>query len=172
MAFKSLDTVLQPDPRFVGLCVVENGMARQITLADHHTCLAEIQLNGAVPVDVTAAFDRARNAIVYAFFIYDLLVVGEVQALGALELALKFRMNGHGGSARGTLRNLVDRARKAGVLPQAAPGNLPLNDPIEALVALRNGLSHGSADIHSPGMAMGILEACSQWIDHVFPNPT
>ena len=47
-----------------------------------------------------------------------------------------------------------------------------LNDPIEALVALRNGLAHGSADIHSPAMAMGILEACAQWIDHVFPNPT
>ncbi len=172
MAFKALETVLLPDRRFVGLCVVENGTARQMTLADHHACLAEIQLNSAVPVSVTTAFDRARNAIIYAFFDYDLLVVGEVQALGALELALKFRTNGHGGSARGTLRNLVDRARKAGVLPQKAPGDMLLNDPIEALVALRNGLAHGSADIHSPAMAVGILEACAQWIDHVFPNPT
>lgn len=172
MTFKPLDKVLQPDPRFVGLRVVENGMARQMTLADHHACLAEIQLNSAVPDDLTAAFDRARNAMIYAFFDYDLLVVGEVQALGVLELALKFRMNGHGGSARGTLRNLVDRARKAGVLPPTVPGNMPLNDPIEALVTLRNGLSHGNADIHSPGMAMGILEACAQWIDYVFPNPT
>lgn len=172
MAFKSLDTVLQPDPRMVGLCVVENGMARQMMLADHHACLRSIQLNSAVPVDVQAAFDRARNTAIYAFFDYDLFVVSEVQALGALELALKFRMNGHGGSARGTLRNLVDRARKSGVLPPTVAGHMPLNDPIEALVALRNGLSHGNTDIHSPGMAMGILEACAQWIDHVFPDPT
>jgi hypothetical protein len=171
MAFKSLDTVLQPDPRFIGLCIVENGMARQMTLADHHAGLVEIKLNSAVPVDVTAAFDRARNTIVYAFFDYDLFVVGEVQAFGALELALKFRMNGHGGSTRGTLRNLVDRARKAGVLPQTTPGNIRLNDPIEALVALRNGISHGNVDIHSLGMMVGIMEACAHWIDHVFPNP-
>jgi len=36
---------------------------------------------------------------------------------------------------------------------------MPLNDPIEALIALRNGLSHGNADVHSPGLAMGILKA-------------
>ena len=64
MAFKSLETVLQPDPRFVGLCVVENGIARQMTLADHHAGLADIQLNLAVPVEVSTAFDRARNTII------------------------------------------------------------------------------------------------------------
>jgi len=72
----------------------------------------------------------------------------------------------------GTLRNLVDRARKAGVLPHIAPGNIPLNDPIEALIALRNGLSHGSADIHSPGMAMDVLAICSGWIDFLFTKPS
>jgi hypothetical protein len=45
--------------------------------------------------------------MIYAFFDYDLLVVGEVQALGAFEIALKHRLNGHGGASRGTLRNLI-----------------------------------------------------------------
>jgi hypothetical protein len=36
--------------------------------------------------------------MVYAFFDYDLFVVGEVQAFGAFELALKHRLNGHGGA--------------------------------------------------------------------------
>src|SRR6185312_5612178 len=117
MAFKAVENILQPDPRFADLCVVENGTVRRMTLADHHGALADISLSGTAPADVAAAFDRARNTIIYAFFDYDLFVVGEVQAFGAFELALKHRLNGHGGAARGTLRNLVDRARKGGFLP-------------------------------------------------------
>lgn len=170
MAFKSVENILQPDPRFADLCVVENGAARRMTLADHHGALASVGLTGAAPIDVVEAFDRARNTIIYAFFDYDLFVVGEVQAFGAFELALKHRLNGHGGAARGTLRNLVDRARKAGVLPALVPGPTAISDPIEALIALRNGLSHGTSDIHSPGMALDVVAACASWIDHVFPS--
>ncbi|MGC2774813.1 MAG: hypothetical protein WA418_04160 [Bradyrhizobium sp.] len=169
MAFKAFENILQPDARFADLCVVENGMARRMTLADHHGALADISLSGAAPADVAAAFDRARNTIVYAFFDYDLFLVGEVQAFGAFELALKHRLNGHGGAARGTLRNLVDRARKAGILPALMPGPTAVSDPIEALIALRNGLSHGTSDIHLPGMALEVLAACASWIDHAFP---
>lgn len=117
MPFKSLDDILKPDPRFADLCVVQGGIARRMTLADHHGAIAGISISDAVPDEVGAAFDRARNTVIYAFFDYDLFVVGEVQAFGAFELALKHRLNGHGGAARGTLRNLVDRARKAGILP-------------------------------------------------------
>jgi hypothetical protein len=35
MAFKSVESILQPDPRFADLYVVELGVARRITLADH-----------------------------------------------------------------------------------------------------------------------------------------
>ena len=170
MPFKSLDDILKPDPRFADLCVVQGGIARQMTLADHHGAIADISLSDAVPGEVGAAFDRARNTVIYAFFDYDLFVVGEVQAFGAFELALKHRLNGHGGAARGTLRNLVDRARKAGILPALVPGPTIVSDPIEALIALRNGLSHGTSDIHSPGKALEVVAACASWIDHIFPS--
>jgi len=170
MPFKSLDDILKPDPRFADLCVVQGGIARRMTLADHHGAIADISLSDAVPGEVGAAFDRARNTVIYAFFDYDLFVVGEVQAFGAFELALKHRLNGHGGAARGTLRNLVDRARKAGILPALVPGPTVVSDLIEALIALRNGLSHGTSDIHSPGMALEVVAACASWIDHVFPS--
>ncbi len=169
MSFKSIETILKPDPRFIDLCVVENGIARPTTLADHHRALAGIKLNDAAPSEVQIAFDRARNTIIYAFFDYDLFVVGEVQAFGAFELALKHRLNGHGGISRGTLRNLVDRARKGGFLPALTSGSNALSDPIEALIALRNGLSHGTSDIHSPGMALEVVEACAFWITHLYP---
>lgn len=171
MSFKSIDSILCPDRRFADLCVVEDGVARTMTLRDHHGALAEIKLKGTPPTDVLTAFDRARNTMIYAFFDYDLFVVGEVQAFGAFELALKHRLNGHGGTARGTLRNLVDRARKASVLPAITAGASILVDPIEALVALRNGLSHGTSEIHSPGMALQVVDACACWIDHIYPPP-
>jgi hypothetical protein len=169
MPLKLLDDILQPDPRFADLCVVADGVARRMTLADHHGSIANITLNETAPDDVRAAFDRARNIIIYAFFDYDLFVVGEVQAFGAFELALKHLLNGHGGSSRGTLRNLVERARKGGLLPALTPGANVLSDPIEALIALRNGLSHGTSDIHSPGMALEVVEACAFWITRLYP---
>lgn len=167
MAFKSVDNVLQPDPRFSDLQIIENGVARPMTLADHHSALAGIRLTDLVPEEIQAAFDRARNTIIYAFFDYDLFVVGEVQAFGAFELALKHRLNGDGKLRRGTLRNLVDRGRKVGILPSLTPGANVSTDPIEALIVLRNELSHGTSDIHSPGMALQVIEACAFWISHV-----
>lgn len=167
MSFKSVDCILKPDPRYANLYVVENGVARGMTLADHHAALAGINLADLVPEDVQAAFDRARNIAIYAFFDYDLFVVGEVQAFGALELALKRRLNGSGSVSRGTLRKLVGRARNAGVLPPPSLDANALLDPIEALIELRNELSHGTSDIHSPGMALQVMETCAFWINHV-----
>ena len=172
MAFKLVDNILQSDPRFAELCIVENGVTRCMTLADHHALLAGISLTEQVPKEIHAAFDRARNALIYAFFDYDLLVVGEVQAAGAFELALKLRLNGSGGTASGGLRNLVERARKKGILPPRASGTPELSDPILAIIHLRNGLSHGTSDVHSPRMALDLIEACASWINHVYsPQP-
>ncbi|HET6182404.1 MAG TPA: hypothetical protein VFA03_02265 [Acetobacteraceae bacterium] len=171
MPFKPFDDILTPDPRFADRCVVEGGTARRMTLADRHRTIAGINLSDAVPKEVDAAFDRVRNTVIYAFFDYDLFVVGEVQAFGAFELALKHRLNGHGGTARGTLCSLVDRARKGGHLPTLTSGANPLSDPIETLIALRNGLSHGTSDVHSPGMALEVVGACAFWISHLYPVP-
>ena len=96
MAYKSADEILKPDSRFDNLCVPEGEGLRFMTIADHHQMIEEVALAGAAPAEVRDAYDRARNAKLYAFFDYDLFVVGEVQAFGAFELALKHRLNGHG----------------------------------------------------------------------------
>jgi hypothetical protein len=169
MTFKTADEILTADPRFASLCVVDAQGARLMDIYDHHRVLHGVDLAGRIPLDVRQAFDRARNALLYAYFDYDLLVVGEVQAFGAFELALKHRLHGHGGPMKGTLRKLVDQARKAEILPKLSTPASGLMDPIEALIALRNGLSHGTAEIHSPAMAIDVLEACVQAIDTVYP---
>jgi hypothetical protein len=94
MPLKSVDDILQPDPRYADLCIVERGVARRMTLADHHRAIANINVGDAVPDDVGAAFDRARNILIYAFFDYDLFVVGEVQAFGAFELVVRVIQTG------------------------------------------------------------------------------
>ena len=168
MAIKSLENILQPDPRFAALYVSDNGVFRRMTLADHYETIAKIRLTSTVPDDVVTAFDRSLNTTIYAFFDYSLFVVGEMLALGAFELALKHRLNGPGRASRGTLRNLVDRARKAGILPKIIPHSISVSDPIEALVELRNGLSHGTSDIHLPAMALDVIDACGSWTNYLF----
>ena len=169
MAYKSADEILKPDVRFDNVCVPDGSTWRLITITDHHRMIGEIALTGSAPVEVRAAYDRARNIMLYAYFDYDLLVVGEVQAFGAFELALKHRLNGHGLPERGTLRNLVDRARKADIFPKLAPGAPIVDDQVEVMIHLRNDLAHGNSDIHPPGMALQILEMCASGIDTVFP---
>lgn len=169
MTFKSANEILKPDARFENSYVIENGSARLMDMSDHHGTVADVVLSGVPPQEVREAFDRARNILVYAYFSYDLLVVGEVQAFGAFELSLKHRLNGHGDASRGTLRNLVDRARKVGIFPPKPPADEVFSDPIEALIALRNDLSHGTSEIHSPAMALMVLEACASAIDTVYP---
>jgi hypothetical protein len=79
MACKSASETLAPDVRFSDLCVVENGVARLMDLSDHHAGIASVNLTGTAPQEVRDAFDCARSALVYAYFNYDLLVVGEIQ---------------------------------------------------------------------------------------------
>ena len=168
MAFRNLEDILIVDPRFLGICTQRDGAVCQMELADLHAEIARIQLSSSVPGEVRSVFDRARSTLLYAYFDYDLLVVGETQAFGAVEFALKQRLNGHGDATRGTLRNLVDRARKAGIFPLRTPKSHGMTDQIEALIELRNGLSHGTAAVHLPGMALDIVEICAQVINHIY----
>ena len=170
MPFKNLEDVLKIDPRFVGICTMRDGLPVQMELADLHAWIAEVQLGSSALVDVQTAFDRVRSMLLYAYFDYDLLVPAEIQAFGAVEPALKHRLNGHGQPSKETLRNVVDRAPKAGILSPLSSKDRPLSDPIEAMIALRNGLSHGTADLHLPAMAVNVIEACAGVIGTIYPG--
>lgn len=170
MSFKAASDILTADPRFSSLVMMENGHTRSMTFEDHHRSLEGIDLNGDAPPEVRDAFDRARHVLLYAWFAYDLLVVGESQAFGPLELALRARLAAFPAARPGTLRNLVDRARKHGVLPPLVADAGGLMDPFEAITLMRNALAHGSSDIHTPGIALEMLEVCAQEIDMLFPS--
>jgi hypothetical protein len=169
MGYKTAEEIFQPDARFAAFVVMEERGLRPVTILDHHASIGRVILKGAAPIEVVDAYERARNTMLYAFFDYDLLVVGEIQAYGAFELALKHRINGHGGDAKGSMRKLVDQARKAGIFPKLEADAGPFDDPVEAIVALRNSLAHGNSQIHAPGMALQVLDSCAWGIDTVFP---
>lgn len=42
-----------------------------MTIADLHTMIEPIQLSDAVPEEIRREFDTARNAFVYAWFVYE-----------------------------------------------------------------------------------------------------
>lgn len=164
MAFKSVDQILQADPRYTGLVVVDADGVRPMDLQAHHAAVAQVALQGGAPDTVREAFDRARNLVLYAYFDYDLLVNAEIQALGAVELALRLRL---AGQASDTLHNLVERGRKHGIFPKWS--RTQQIDRAQSLVAMRNGLSHGTTDIHAPGMTMIVIEGSAWAIDCAFP---
>ena len=168
MPFSPVEDILRPDPRFNGQMILDGQLIRQMAIADHHGQIAEIDLEAVVPAEVRAAFDRARSVLLYAWFDYDLLVVGESQAFGAFELALKHRLFGPAGQHKGTLRNLIDQARKRQILPQLTTPFNGLIDPIEALLHLRNALAHGTNDIHAPAMALLVVKASADAINELF----
>lgn len=169
MVFKTLDQMLEPDPRYRDMYVVDTGSARRITKDDHHAAIASIVLTGNAPQDVRDSFDRARNILLYAWFNYDLLVTAESQAFGAFELALKRRLYGKGAGKSSALFKLINEARELGVLPAQSKNEAVQIDLIEALRLMRNELAHGTTDVHSPAMAFDVVKACGNAIDLVFP---
>lgn len=168
MTFKAPDQILAADPRFATLVVSDDQGIRAVDLVEHHRAIGTVDLLNEVPPPIRAAFDRARNILLYAYFAYDLLVVGESQALASFELALKHRLASYPVKGKETLRNLIDRGRKHGILPPIQVAAGALMDPLEAMVHIRNALAHGTDDVHSPGMTMDVLEACAREIDQLF----
>jgi hypothetical protein len=119
VTFKAPDEILSADPRFSSLFMCDERGVRPMDIFAHHRGIEAVDLSGAAPQEVRTAFDRARNILLYAYFAYDLLVVGETQAFSAFELALKHRLARNPVKGKETLRNLIDRARKVGILPPA-----------------------------------------------------
>src|SRR3546814_19147497 len=82
---KSVDQVLKPDPLVASTCG-RDGRA-PLTVEEHHYAVAQITLSNSVPAVAGEAFDRARNAFLYAWFSYDLGALAEEQAIFSVELA-------------------------------------------------------------------------------------
>jgi hypothetical protein len=158
---KELASVAEPDRRFAYMAGPDG--CRAMTVADHYDAVRRITLPAGVPDVVAAQFDRARHAFIYAWYCYDLAIVAELQAFGALETALRIRFDA-GASAtppRG-LSRLLRAALAQGWLPAEFDGDA------DALPQLRNHLAHGTDDIITPGMALAVIGRCASIIGAVW----
>ncbi len=93
--FKLKDKIFVPDRRFAVLQNASGVGLNPITIEDHHHRVGIIAIDVSVPLDVRVMFDRARNVFLYAWYCYDLLVVSEMQAFGAVEWRSNSGCSGH-----------------------------------------------------------------------------
>jgi hypothetical protein len=101
-----------------------------------------------------------------AWFCYELLVVSELQAFGALELALKLRLLGSSQEVS-SLGSLLRLARQDGLLPS----RVGIIDQLDALLAMRNALAHGALEVHKPEMSLAVLLGCAEVINRLYAKP-
>ena len=111
--FKSLDEVTTVDRRNTYF-VLRNritGKTRPQELKDHYESVSRFVLSETVPEKVRSHFNTAKNVLLYTWFAYGFFPVAELQALNALELALKERIGEDG------LKALKKQLKKTGKRP-------------------------------------------------------
>ncbi|MCG8691156.1 MAG: hypothetical protein MI806_08095 [Minwuiales bacterium] len=159
--------------------------------------MKEAELKGCAPQGPREAYDIARNLFLYSWYQYRFTMVAVLQAILALEMALRTRLEKEGMSlenSRGhpkTLRTLLNVALKEGWFTDGGFGEwLPKKidtcgnvvgdfDPqgneyckgmCAALSDIRNSMAHGSKTImDQPVMADFIRRICAL-IDQLFPS--
>lgn len=87
----------------------------------------------ATPDDVAGLLRTSRDLYVASFYAYELLTVGVLWSLLAVEAALRLKLDG---SEHDSFKTLVATARKRGLLDDAAV------EVLDAGRQLRNGFSH------------------------------
>ena len=160
---KPVDELSLPDPR-IATTAGRTGLA-PITLLEQHDWVEAIRLGPDTPQAVVEGFDRARNAFIYAYYVYEFLMLAELQALATVEMALRLRL-GPRAHHKDTLANLVQKAVKDGHLSNPPPPN---PDLATILTMMRNDLAHGSDHVHLPSMTITLLEMCADKIRLLFP---
>lgn len=108
--FKSLDEVTKVDRRNTYF-VLRNRVTEETRpqeLKDHYESVSRFALSETVPEKVRSHFNTAKNVLLYTWFAYGFFPVAELQALNALELALKERIGEDG------LKALKKQLKKTG----------------------------------------------------------
>lgn len=159
VTFKSFDKLLEPDFRngFQGSLLPGREWQR-MDAREHYDMVAGIVLPELIDEEIRAMFDRARNAVVYAWFAYELTVLGQQYALATLEAALRLHYRPAG---RTSLDPLIRRAVADGTFP-ATVGSHAGRPPW--LATLRNYWAHGANSFGTPLLACETLRRCADLI--------
>jgi hypothetical protein len=171
---KPPSTLHEPDVRFRHLSFHDQvgGHFRRICADDLHQEVSPIELGREVPPEVRYQFDVARNAYLYSWFVYDLVILAEQHTYVVLEMALKHRMRSVDLRDR-SLKPSLQLAIKKGWLSAkdfAIPGG-PASRPmsfIDELPKLRDRLFHGTVHL-DPQFTLMIMQKCAELINKTLP---
>lgn len=197
---KPLEDLLKSDPRheYFQRINLETGHITRRSLDDHYQDIAAVEIGVAVPEDVRVQFDKARNVLVYSWFVYEFSALAEQHAFVTVEMALRTKLEIEDGKdlkRSPGLKKLLDRAIERKWLRDdgfSAPrrncedwrpysstseqSEKPLPEVREycrvlsdSLPWLRNSLVHGTSDLNTPGGALFTLTICSELINQLFP---
>lgn len=175
---KLLSSLHEPDERFRQLAFHDQaaGHIRPICADDLHNEVSPIELSSAVPSEVRYQFDVARNAYLYSWFVYDIVILAEQHCYIVLEMALRHRARSEGLSGTSTLKPYLQEAIKRGWLRKddldipGAPGSRPMSF-LSELPRLRNRLLHGNVHL-SPEFTLMIMRKCAELLNKLYPAET
>ncbi len=158
---KPVNQILLPDPRVATTCG-RDGMS-PLSVTDQHEWVSEVQLSPTVPADIHEGFDRARNAFLYTWFVYELGALAEAQAFACLERALQHRL-GQRAAKRDGLSNLIEKAVADGIIQDTSqPPSFAF-----LLSSRRNDWAHGSVNVHTPAITLHVLKLCADIMNELY----
>jgi hypothetical protein len=188
---KPFDELLVPDPIWANNVVQDREGWRSETLADVFAEVQELALDETAPSSVREVFDTARNLLIYSWYAHRFLPVAQMQAIAALELALRVRLGVDAGAKHPpTLQPLLARAvdealvvgdrmrhfaRRKRLAADPAMARLSLQSETShdfllvlcgSIPKLRNLLAHGDAYL-SPFASLTV-EFCCDLINQIF----
>jgi hypothetical protein len=175
---KSISSILECDPRFRDLIVVDAGVTRPMAIADLHAMIEPIQLSDAVPEEIRREFDTARNAFVYSWFVYEFTTLTELAGYTVLELALRRRLDPAPPNTTKSpgLSRLLQQATDKGYLKRSdfevpsPSGNGGVACQLDFLPLPRNHVAHGNIHLLPQG-ALESLRLCRDVIDKLYSAP-
>jgi hypothetical protein len=192
---KPLSEIFTPDFRQARVRLRSADLSmRPVTLEDHHADLQEITLDAEVPEHLRQHMETAKNLMLYSWYVYRFIPVAELHAYSAFEMALRLSLKADDDKV--TFRPLLKKAIDNGLIKTqdfalfAEPDPFPIvsgnalidaNLPpdihshpdfmqifLNAIVALRNLLAHGSPSIWPSGVMT--LHVMATAINALFRN--
>lgn len=166
MTFKPFEALLEADFRnsFQGSLLPDREFKR-MDLREHYDLIAAIQLPSGGDDDIEAMFDRARTAVLYSWFAYELSVLGQQYALATLEAALRSHYRP---ARRTTLDPLIRKAVADGIFPTHVGGT---DGRQPWLARLRNYWAHGENSFGTLTLARESLRDCADLIARLWSHP-
>ena len=193
---KEFQKLLEPDPvqNEILLYDHESGTYNKLTLEDIHSYAESIYLEDSVPGHIREHFERAKNLLVYSWFVFSFAMTAQLHAYICVELALRSKGNNRKSTFSTLLKaalqsksivdsefSMPETIRKEKIVKvgpeewnivdqllssEYSDDQLYSRTVLENLRKLRNKLAHGSNEVNDGGFQS--VKLCAEVINQIF----